>query len=60
MLGAVEKPSASVRGETVGGRNGERSGGMDGTIGGNVNSKRVEAARLAAESQHTCNNARRC
>ena len=53
VLGADEKPSASVRGETVGGRNGEQSGDMDGTISsGKVNSKRVEAARLAAESAY--------
>ena len=53
VLGADEKPSASVRGEKVGGRDGERSGDMDGTIsGGNVNSKRVEAAQLAAESAY--------
>ena len=43
----------------VGGRDGEQSGDMDGTISsGNVNSNRIEAAPLAAESQHTCNNAR--
>ena len=37
----------------IGGRNGEQSGDMDGTIsGGNVNSKRVEAVWLAAESAY--------
>ena len=60
VLGADEKPAVSIEGETVGDSNKKQSGDVDGTIsGGNVDSKCVEVARLAAESQHsTCNNAR--
>ena len=40
-------------------RNGERTGGMDGTNGGgDVDSKRVKAARLAANGQYMRNDAR--
>ena len=59
MLGSLEDVEASVEGEKDGGRDDECDGDMDGTVsGGNVDSTRVEATRLTAESQQTRNNAR--
>ena len=59
MLGNLEGVEASVEVEMAGGKDDERGGDVDGTVsGGNDDPNRVEAARLAAESQQTCNNAR--
>ena len=54
-----ENVEASVEGEKDGGRDDECNGDVDGTIsGGDVDSNRVEAAQLTANSQQTRNNAR--
>ena len=59
MLESLEDIEASVEGEKDGGRDDGCDGDGDGTVsGGNVDPNRVEATRLAAESQQTCNNAR--
>ena len=59
VLGNLEGVEASVEVEMAGGKDGECDGDMDGTVsGGNDDSNRIEAARLAAESQQTRNNAR--
>ena len=50
---------ASVVGEKVGGRHGEQIEDVDGTSSSDdVDSKRVEGRRLAANSQYTRNNAK--
>ena len=52
VLGRLEDVAAGVEGETARGMDGERTGDVDGTNGGgNVDSNRVEAARLGVESQ---------
>ena len=59
MLGSREDVEASGEGKKDGGRDDECDGDVDGTVsGGDINPNRVEAMRLAAESQQTCNNAR--
>ena len=59
VLGSLEDVEASVEGEKDGDRDDERCGDMDGTVsGGNVDPNRVEATRLAAESQQTRNKTR--
>ena len=60
LLGNLEDIAASVKSKMAGGRGGKRTADVDGTnSGGDVDSNRAEAARLAAESQHTHNNAKR-
>ena len=59
MLGSLEDVEASVEGKKDGGRDDECDDDVDGTVsGGDINPNQVEAMRLAAESQQTCNNAR--
>ena len=59
MLECLESVEASVEGEKGGGRDDERDGDMDGTASGDDDdSNRVAAARLAAQNQYMCNNAR--
>ena len=54
----VEAFAPNVEDERAGDGDGDRDGnigGMDGTTsGGGIHSKRVEAALLAAKSQHVC------
>ena len=59
VLGMDENVEAPVEGEKDGGGDDEHDGDVDGTISsGDVDSNRVEAVRLTAESQQTHNNAR--
>ena len=59
MLGRLEGVAASVEVERAGGTDGEQCGDVDGTNSGdNVDSKRVEAVRLATDSQQLHNNAK--
>ena len=59
MLGSLEDVEASVEGEKDGGRDDKCDGDVDGTVsGGDIDPNRVEATRLAAESQQTRNKTR--
>ena len=59
VLGSLEDVEASVEVEMAGSKDEECDGDVDGTVsGGNIDSNRVEAARLAAKSQQTRNNAK--
>ena len=57
VMGRSEDVAASVEVEGAGSRAGERNGEVHSTIGGgNVDSQRVQAARLATKGQYLCNN----
>ena len=59
VLGSLEDVEATVEGETDGSRDDGCDGDVDGTAsGGNVDSNRVEALWLTAESQQTRKNAK--